>query len=363
MGKTKHKKIVTKLEDYNFDRFLPTGSTMMNLLLSNSVYGGWRRKRIANLIGDSFTGKTLLAWTGFAETVLHQIPIINYFDEPELAFDMKADKLFGKNIYDHVIWEDNPKHKLMKIPDTTIPFKSSLTIEAMGRQITNCLIVKGKGKKDNKYKDPMLYIVDSFDQLSSEKETDEDDAGYGAARRIRVLNERMRKIFPLIKNTNSCVIIISQVRTNLDATFGSKKTRSGGKALKHWSAHELWLALKKQIIKTVKGKRFILGGNVVVKCTKNRVTGFKGEITFPVHMHYGIDDTQSMIDWLLEYNYWKKSKASIKSPFGTMSNEKLINYIEATESRERKLKKIVQSSWDELQDVLANIEIHRKKKY
>jgi RecA/RadA recombinase len=350
------KRIVTNYShvvepDYN--KFLPTGSTMLNLLLSNNVHGGYPRRKMVNLIGDSFTGKTFLFWTLLAEVQKLKIPINCFFDEPELAFEMNAPKLFGKNILDNVIWEDNPKNKKMIIPGTKDVMKSSPTIEAFGRQVLKSV---SSGES-------CIYGLDSFDSLFSEKEKEDEDAGYIAARRVRVLNERMRKSFPAIKKTNSLLIIISQVRTNMDAMFGSKKTRSGGKALKHWATHEIWLALRKPMIATVRGKKHIIGGEVIAKTTKNRITGTKGEISFPLNMYYGIDDTKSIIDWLIEEKFWTKSGSTIKSPFGDMSSDKLIKHVEENEKREEKLKQIVQEAWNCLQDEIADIKSERKPRY
>jgi len=336
----------------------PTGSTMLNLLLSNSIQGGYPKGKMINMVGDSFSGKTFLLWTLFAELFSNSIydDYDLYFDEPELSFEINAEELFGEGILDRVIWEDT-KGKMIIPPtskkgkSTKKSFKTSITIEDFGRQAYE---VFSFGR-------PAIYGLDSFDNLRSEKEKPDEDAGYIAARRVRVLNERLRKMFPNIKRTKSLLFVISQVRTNLNVTFGSKKTRSGGNALKHWSSQEMWLAVRKPITKTFRSQKFMIGGEVVVKVTKNRLTGNKGTISFPLDIHYGIDDTTSIIDWLLKFKFWKKKKASsIKSPFGDMNMKKLVSYIEEKNKRIDRLKNEVQESWNFLQEELSNTDRRRK---
>jgi RecA/RadA recombinase len=344
-------------------KYLPTGSTMLNLLLTNTAFGGYPSGRMINLIGDSFAGKTFLLWTLFAELFYSKIysEYDLYYDEPELDFEIDAEGLFGKGILEKVIWEEKnkiiPGIKIKKSKDSkTLPahiFHSSETIEDMGRQALKILSL---GK-------PCVYSVDSLDNLVSEKEKQDEDSGYIAAKRVRVFNDRFRKLIPFMKDTKALLFLISQVRTNLDATFGSKKTRNLGKALKHWAAQEIWLANAKPITKTIRGKKIITGGQVIARVTKNKVTGRKGSVMFPLDIYYGIDDTTSIIDWMLEYKFWKKSKASIKTPFGTMSKKKLIYYIEEKEKRIFKLKLEVQGAWNSLIDEIKKADANRKKRY
>ena len=46
---------------------IPTGSVLLNLACSNSKRGGFGAGKMVNLIGDSSSGKTLLALSMFAE--------------------------------------------------------------------------------------------------------------------------------------------------------------------------------------------------------------------------------------------------------------------------------------------------------
>ena len=49
------------------DWLIPTGSTLLNCACSDYYHGGYGVGKLINLIGDSSTGKTLLALTTFAE--------------------------------------------------------------------------------------------------------------------------------------------------------------------------------------------------------------------------------------------------------------------------------------------------------
>ncbi len=305
---------------------LPSGSTMLNLQLSNRVEGAFPRGKLINPCGDSFAGKTVLLWATMAEKNATRGDYHFYYDEPERDLQLNLVHLFGEDL--------PPKVKM----DGQGDFKNSITIEDFLRQ----------AKKVFKKHDNVLYGLDSFDTLFSEKEKDDDEPGYKAARRVRILNEGLRRLMPVMAAGNSNLFLISQVRENLKAGYGFPKTRSGGRALKHWCNQEFWLSLIKPVTKTIRKKQFDVGGNTLVTVTKNRLTGYKGKVSFPILIDYGIDDIFSQINFMEEFGFWRKTAKGIASPFGVFPKKKLRKYIEDN-NLEKKQKKETQKAWDILQ--------------
>ena len=330
---------------------IPTGSVMLNLACSDQIDGGYGLGKIVNLIGDSSTGKTLLALSMLAEVAglkrFNDYRLI--FDDAEMALEFDMEYLFGK--------------KIVKRIETDI---ISDTIEEW---YGNVLRTIKKGK-------PFIYVLDSFDSITSEaeqergKKYEKTKAQLAAERKgkkkkgsyktekPRMASEILRVIGGKIADNKSLVFIISQTRDNIG--FGAMfqpKTRSGGKALKFYCTHEIWLAVGK----AVKSKERDIGNAVMAKVSKNKLTGKKREIEFPIYYDYGADDISSCVDFLVKEEYWKKAEKKIKVPEFSFegSRRRLIYHIE-DETLEKDLFNLTGTVWNEIEESLR---LDRKKKY
>ena len=259
--------------------FLPTGSTLLNLRLNGTPFGGFPEGKIINVCGDSFAGKTLLAWTMFAE--ICNDPSYDeytlYYDEPEASLSFDLEDMFGRKTAGRVITGENNS--------TDKYFADSDTVQQFGRQLDRII---NKGKK-------FVYVLDSFDTLDLETKTKKKigDGGYEGAKKNAALNEVFRKTNKRMKRLGATLIIVSQVRDNLNAMFGPSKTRTGGRAMKHYAAQEMWLFQIKSIkSKTTKTEQ---ESEVLVKVTKNRHAK-NGLARLHISWKYGIDDIQANVD-------------------------------------------------------------------
>jgi RecA/RadA recombinase len=340
--------------------FIPTGNALLNLALSDSVDGGYGIGKMVNLIGDSSSGKTILALTMMAECNCdpHFDGYDFDFDDAEVALEIDIPKLFGKRFANR------------------IHFRKSKTIEDFYGYMYN-KIQSGK---------PFITILDSFDALTSrdeqkraaefgkqeakrieneededqeEKETSDKQKGSYKTEKPKMASEIFRVCCDGIAQTDSFLIIISQTRDNIG--FGAMftpKTRSGGKALKFYATHEIWLATGKSHEKLGRP----IGADCMVKVTKNKLTGKRREIYFPIYYDYGVDSIESCINFLIKEKIWTKTRALIDTKgfiSDKMSTNKLISYIEY-ESIENKLNKLVQKVWDDIEE---EIKLNRKPKY
>ena len=306
-------------------KFVSTGSTLLNLGLSDDPYGGFPVGKIANIIGDHSAGKTFILLTLFAEATYNPLfaEYDIFYDEPEQALEINIPKLFGDVVEERIIKK--------YISDTIEDFHDNV-FEVL--------------KKEK----PFIYGEDSFDALTSEAELKRDirDGSY-KMEKAKISGEILRKIVGKINGTDSLLIIISQTRENIGVTFGSKKTRSGGKALHFYCTHELWTAVKGHI----KRKERDVGVNIIVKISKNKFTGKLRTIEFPIYFDYGIDNIGSCIDWLIEEKHWIVQKRTINAQeFIDATKEKLIQYIEE-EKLESKLIEIVAKKWRAIEESIA----------
>jgi len=92
----------TKIEEPG--SLIPTPSTLLNCACSDSPYRAFSKGRLINLIGDSHSGKTLLALTTFGEMNLDS-EFDNYrfiYDDVENANEFDMQELIGKEAADRV---------------------------------------------------------------------------------------------------------------------------------------------------------------------------------------------------------------------------------------------------------------------
>lgn len=338
---------------YTSDDLIPTGSTLLNLALSDCIHGGWRKGTMVNIIGDSSAGKSFAALTTFAET--HHKGVCEdhafIYDDVENASSFDMEYLFGSGVADRIIppCEDEDGDDL-----------PSDMIEDFHLNIINAL-----------EEGPCIYCLDSFDALNAEadekksvemlkaREKGKDAAGsYGMAK-AKKSSEILRQVVGRIKRTESLLQIISQTRDNIDPMSMQKKTRSGGKALKFYATHELWLANGGAI----KKKERIVGVRCKVKISKNKLTGKVREVEFPIYYDYGIDNIGSCVDFLVKEKHWPGGGAKRIDPIGLDIDaglrQKIISQIEQ-QGLEDELAEIVGQVWHSIEDSLR---LKRKPKY
>lgn len=260
-------------------RYVPSGSCLLDLVLG----GGWARGRIANIVGDRSAGKTLCAIEAAANfsKVVKNITDIRYA-EAEAAFDVEYAKTLG-------------------FPNGIEPVTNIHTVEAFHDDLLQFV----QKRVDVPYS---LYVLDSLDSLSDEAELarDIDKDSYGGAK-AKKLSEMFRRLVVQIEASSCTLFVISQIRDKMNAVpFGETKTRSGGKALDFYCSQIIWLTEIGKIKRTHKGIDRVVGVNVAVKNKKNKVGLPFRECSFPIIFGYGIDDDQSMLDWIKKYNVLEK---------------------------------------------------------
>jgi len=341
------------------NNFIPTGSIMLNLGLSDMWNGGWMKGRMHQLIGDSSTGKTLVAVTTLACMTQEK-----RFDNYRLIFD-DIERGCGFDI------TDVSKRLAERIEPPREPTEEddgySDSIEDFWDNITNAI-------EDGR---PFVYIVDSWDSLDSlddkkklaqqkkdREEGKETKGSYGGAKPKKA-SELLRNIKSSIKKTDSILIIISQTRESMDTFSFEKRYVAGGKAIRFYSWSRMWLVWAGKITRGSDKKKVQIGGRSLIDIDKNRTTGKKRKVPMAIYDEFGLDDLGPTIDFMVEWSEkWKKSKASIKCPKtfldgATMSRTKLIETIEA-KGLEKELAKHAQKAWNERE---ASLKLNRKKRF
>jgi len=334
------------------DDLIPSGSTMLNLALSDDPFGGYQKGSLVNIVGDSSAGKTTLVLNCFAE-VLHNKKLSNYYnvyyDEPERKLQIRIGDLYG-----------SIENKMIFVHDKFFADADYYRVEDFHS------FILGKAKH------PYIYGLDSLDACTSKQEIakakealakgDKAKGSYGGADKAKIIGQVLRQIMSKHEKTDSLLMIVSQMKWKIDVAFGERRTRAGGEALRYHAMHEFWLHVKNHI--TRKGRE--VGVQTKIRFKKNHLTGRLWEVEFPIYYDYGIDDTTSIIDWLIEEGFWKYtgkkgiSKIDTGGDFPNHSKEKLIDHIEEDEEKIIELKMVAGECWNK---IIEETSTKRKPRY
>ncbi len=308
--------------------FISTGCTLFDCALG----GGYVLGRMVNAVGDKSTAKTGLATEA----------LINF----KKAFpDGKAAYRETEGAYD----EDYAEAMGAPIDEIDFGDKENpiVTVEAFEKDFKTFI---ASCETDNV---PGIYVLDSFDSLSDEAEMksdiSKDTFGMAKQKKIGIM---FRKLNKKIERSRVLLIIVSQVRENINAAFGEKYRRSGGKALDFYATHIFWLAHMKTLKKTIKKVERAYG------IKKNKVGFPFREAEFDFIFGFGVDDLGASVNWLKSVGRLKDINV-VESKYKNYLAE--INALESKpyNKERRRVAKVVKAVWNEIE---TNF-LPKRKKY
>lgn len=243
-------------------------------LFDQMLGGGWVLGRVANIVGDKSSGKTLQAIEACANFHMQYPTGKIRYAESEAAFDQAYAAALG-------------------MPIDAISFAENIyTVEEWYED----LIAELKSLNGR----PGLYILDSLDALSdkAEQERDIDKGSYNMSK-AKLIGELFRRAVQEIEASNMLLIVISQIRDKIGVSFGETKTRSGGKALDFYATHVVWLQEIGKMKRTIDKVERVVGLEVQALCKKNKVGLPFRKVQYPLLFGYGVDDVTANTEWLI----------------------------------------------------------------
>ncbi len=314
------KKLLRRKSIYNAEQsveFISTGCKVLDLVLG----GGYPLGRCTNIVGDKSTGKTLLAIEAIANFHRHfegECSIM--YNETEAAFDESYARSLGI-----------PMEAVTMITDCA-------TVEDLYDSIAKTIEAS---KKDDT---PVLYIIDSLDALSDDAEMGRGirEGSYGMGKQKK-LSEIFRRLVRAMSDSKMLFIVISQTRTKIGVTFGSKVSRSGGKALDFYASQIVYLHYKGRIVKTIDKAKREIGVDVRAKCEKNKVGRPLRQCEFPILFGFGIDDVRANLKWLEENH--RLEDAGYKAPAREVRRFREMSASDRRAYRSN-LEEQIQTQWD-----------------
>lgn len=255
--------------------WISTGSTLLDLAISNRPHGGFPVGRMVELSGLESTGKSLMCAQIIAET--QKRGGLAVFFDSESSIDKKFWTALGVNI-------------------RNVNYQKFTTLEELFNMIE--LVIGAFRKKDDGRL--LTIFIDSVAQASveSEMESQHGVSGYNTGKAI-VLSKAMRKITNLVSNQRVLIVYTNQVRYNMNAgPFGDKWIVPGGKALPFACSCRIRLAN----LGKLKVKRGGLDEVIGMKCTaqviKNRCGPGYRTAQFEIHYDSGIQDLSSWLNYM-----------------------------------------------------------------
>jgi RecA/RadA recombinase len=249
-------------------------------LLDCALGGGWAKGRVINIVGDKSTGKTLQATEICANFVIQYGPDCRIrYKDTEAAYDVAYAETVG-------------------LPTDAVDFGEEIeTIEDFERDLTKFCKEIPRGM-------PGLYILDSLDALSSNEEMDvkydaqgNEKGSYGLSK-AKKMSALFRRCIRAMKRKDVTLVVISQVRDNINAMFGEKYTRSGGKALDFYASQIVWLSELGKIKAKRAGVERKVGVDIKAMVKKNKCGKPWREAEYPIMYDYGVEDVRAGVVWL-----------------------------------------------------------------
>lgn len=250
---------------------ISTGSLGLDIALG---IGGIPKGRITEIYGPESAGKSTLCLQLVAQA--QQEGLNCAFIDAEHALDPVYAEKLGANIEELLVSQPDTGEQALEIADMLV--RSG----AVG-----------------------LVIVDSVAALTPKAEIEGEMGDSHVGLQARLMSQALRKITGSVKNTNTAVVFVNQIRMKIGVMFGSPETTTGGNALKFYSSVRL------DIRRTgaVKDGEDITGNETRVKVVKNKVAPPFKQANFQILYGRGINETGEILDYGVEQGHIIKKGA------------------------------------------------------
>ena len=246
-----------------------TGSLSLDVALG---IGGLPYGRVVEIYGPESSGKTTLTLQVIAEAQKQGKTCA--FIDAEHALDPAYAKKLGVDV-------DN---LLISQPDTG----------EQALEICDMLVRSGAVG---------VVIIDSVAALTPKAEIEGDMGDSHMGLQARLMSQALRKLTGNIKQTNTMVIFINQIRMKIGVMFGNPETTTGGNALKFYASVRLDI----RRIGAIKNGDEIVGNETRVKVVKNKVSPPFKQAEFQILYGEGINHFGELIDLGVKQEFVEKA--------------------------------------------------------
>jgi|TARA_R100000008_G_scaffold11636_1_gene5878 recombination protein RecA len=259
--------------------FISTGSSMLDLAISNREDGGIAVGRITEINGLESSGKSLLASHILAETQ----------KKGGIAVYMDTETSVSRDFLEAI-----------GVDVSKLLYLHFECVEDIFEAIEDIITKVRESDKDRL----VTILVDSLAATSTkvEIEADFEKDGYATTKAI-VISKALRKITQMIGRQRVALVFTNQLRQKLGVMFGDPWTTSGGKALPFHASTRVRLKNMGQI-KDSK-KKNILGMKCRAQIIKNRLGPPLRHADYDMYFDSGIDNYGGWLNVMKEHKLVK----------------------------------------------------------
>jgi len=275
-----------------------TGSPSLDAALG---IGGIPRGRIVQFAGKESSGKTMLALSCIKSYLDENPANTAMFIDAEFTYDPEWAEFLGvdtkrvmviktneaKKIFDGLIGIPNPKSKIGK------------------KKMKGILDFVREGT-DPKFANLGIIVLDSVATLSTPQEEDSEAGKMNVASLARFLTTELKKLTPVLSETNVTFIGINQIRETIGVMYGPSTSSPGGRALKHACSVMVEMApIGGSAIEDDSGTR--IGHKVRASIRKNKVGRPFGKAEYSIEYVKGMVSTESeLLDLAVKFDIVKR---------------------------------------------------------
>lgn len=281
--------------------FIGTGSYSLNALLSGSIYGGLPANKVTALAGEPSTGKTFYAINIVRQFLRDNATGFVFYFESESAISkqMLADRGVDTK-------------RVAVVPVATIQEFRTQAVKILDKYIED---------KANKERPPMLFVLDSLGNLSTDKEMA--DIADGKDTRDMTRAQLVRGAFRVLTlklGKAKVPLIVTNHVYDVVGSYVPTKKMGGGSGLEYAASGILFLSKKKDKDKDNQ----VTGAIITVNLKKSRLTIENKKVETLLDYTDGLDPYYGLVDLAEKFGIIKKVSTRYELPNGTKVFESAI---------------------------------------
>ncbi len=290
-----------------------TGSFSLDRALG---VGGLPRGRIVEIYGPEMSGKTTLALSVIAQAQKHGGKCA--FIDAEHAMDPDYAKRIGVKTSELLISQPDSGEEALQI------------LENLARSG----IIE-------------LVVVDSVAALTPRAEIEGEIGDQTIGLQARLMSQALRKLTSIAAKSNTTIIFINQLRSQIGVMWGNPETTPGGRALKFYASIRIDI---RRVAQLKKGEE-VIGNHVKAKVVKNKVAAPFRIAEFDIFFGQGISYVSDMMNIAIKHGVITKTGNTF-----SFNGEKLGVGMEATRQRLEEDKKLAKEIEKKLEAVESSAE-------
>ena len=248
---------------------ISTGSLSLDLAIG---CGGLPKGRIIEIYGPESSGKTTLALEAIASA--QRKGGLAAFIDAEHALDPSYAKKIGVDLDSLIISQPDTGEQALEI----------------------CELLVRSNSLD-------IIVIDSVAALVPKAEIEGEMGDSHMGLQARLMSQALRKLTAAVKQSNTCLVFINQLRMKIGVMFGNPETTTGGNALKFYAS----VRLDVRKISVIKNGDVLIGNRTRVKVVKNKLAAPFREAEFDIIYGEGVGKLGDLLDLATNANIIEKA--------------------------------------------------------